>query len=397
MRIVHYLSSLSLATAGGVTRFLFDAAMLMAQRGHEVTILTGDAGNAPPEWSRESGQSERRPRVIVLSRAIVRGMRLGKSGLDEVRRAIEPGGVVHLHGVFEPSAVQTANLARRVGVPYVTTIHGMLDTWALTQKRLKKLVYLHTLGKRFIRGSACVHVTSAGELGQARRWFPSNRVSVVACPFDLPEYRSLPGPERARARFPIAGAPDVPLLLFLARLHPQKGAEFLIRAAGRLRREGLDCKVALAGAGGEAYTRSLMDLAAREGINDRVALLGVVVGTDKTSLYQAADLFVLPSMQESFGLVLIEAMACGTPVVSTFGVDIWQDLKDSGAAEIVEQDDRKIADAIRAIVGDPARRAAMSAKARPWVFEAFNEERLGAQYEAMYASCRLSGVLSAEC
>ncbi len=390
MRITHFMPSLELSVGGGVTRFVLDAAQLLAARGHHVEIVTCDAGDAPPTWldPLPSTTTPARPFVRVFPPHLNRGQFFARAHRAVVPLAIREADVLHLHGTFEPATHQVASAARREGIPYLVTIHGMLDHWALSQRATKKRIFMRLFGKRFLRRAAAIHVTSQGELDQAKPWFPGASTHVVPCPFDLPSYLTLPGTGLARARFPLLGADRAsagPLLLFLARLHPQKGAEFLVRAAGILRREGLPCRVALAGKGEDAYAASLLRLAEKEGIADRFALLGPVTGDEKSSLYQNADVFVLPTMQESFGLVLVESMACGTPVISTFGVDIWQDLADSGAAEIVHQDDRKLADAIRAIVSNPAHREDMARKARDWVFRTFDEPQLGSAYESLYA------------
>ncbi len=109
----------------------------------------------------------------------------------------------------------------------------------------------------------------------------------------------------------------------------------------------------------------------------------MVRGIEKISLYQACDLFVLPTHQENFGLVLPEAMACGTPVITTRGVDIWPELE-SGGATIVDGTPEAIARAIKDLLSDPEALAARGERARRFVCDWLNPTDLAARYEAMY-------------
>ena len=127
------------------------------------------------------------------------------------------------------------------------------------------------------------------------------------------------------------------------------------------------------------------------GIADRVLFTGQVTGDCKFSLYRNADAFVLPTSQENFGLVLIEAMACGVPVVTTKGVDIWRDLESSGSARIVDQDAAAIAATLKDLLSDRAALAAMGEAARPWVMRTYAEELLIGRYEQLYRTVALTG------
>ena len=147
----------------------------------------------------------------------------------------------------------------------------------------------------------------------------------------------------------------------------------------------------LAGTGDDAYISSLKALAAELGVSNKVHFVGQVTGDDKLSLYRNADAFVLPTSQENFGLVLIEAMSCGVPVVTTKGVDIWRDVEASGAAVIVEQDAAAIATTVKNLFADRAALASMSERARPWVFETYAEDRLIGRYENLYRTIASSG------
>ena len=110
----------------------------------------------------------------------------------------------------------------------------------------------------------------------------------------------------------------------------------------------------------------------------------MVGGVDKLSLYQRSDVFVMLSAHENFSLVILEAMCCGTPVVTTRATAIWPDLRASGGALIVD-DDRQLDEAVFSIALDRARRREMSEKARSWALKYVDTETVLSRYEAMYS------------
>ncbi len=109
-------------------------------------------------------------------------------------------------------------------------------------------------------------------------------------------------------------------------------------------------------------------------------------GHEKLSLYQASDVFVLPTYQENWGFVLIESLACGTPLVTTRGVDIWSELESSGGAVIVDAEPGALATTIRSLLEDDGRRQEMGSRGRSWVLRTLHTDRVIDRYEALYRS-----------
>jgi len=391
MRILHYVESTD-STMGGVPRFVQDASRVMASEGHPSTILTCDHTDTPNEWiAAEVGGTNTGdvslPRVVNFGLPSLLSKLLGPAQMRIAREEVKKADVVHLHCVWSPSTLQIGAICRDLGVPYVVSCHGMLDDWSMEQSSLKKKVY-HTLGGRvLLEKAARVHCTAPAELDQSKKWFPNGSEAIIPYLMDLEPFRDLPGPELARRKFSMLGNGGEPTVLFLSRIHYKKGPELLLHAAASLRNEGIRGKVAFAGTGEESYLASLRALATKLNLDENVHFLGQVKGKEKLSLYQSADLFVLPTSQENFGLVLIEALACGTPLITTKGVDIWKDVQQSGAGEIVDQVPAKLAGAISTLLRDETLRRSMAAKARPWVFETFDERRLTARYENLYHTC----------
>jgi glycosyltransferase involved in cell wall biosynthesis len=384
IRCVHYLPSIRLEE-GGVARAVLDFCGAFAALGHPTSLITGDAADVPAAWMSASAQGAGTPRVVKIDAP---GRTLGllrHRAKSNAAEALRDADVLHLHAPWLQSNLQLASLARRTGLPYVLSAHGMLDDWSMSQKRLKKRLYLTLFGNRLFRNAARIHCTAQAELQQAGRWFGPEKGVVIPLIMDPAPFRDLPGPELARGRFaPLRG--DEPKLLFLSRVHPKKGIELLLRAAAELRhRRGRPCTVLIAGPGEPTYVASLQTLATELGIDQATHFLGMVRGAEKLSLYQAADCFVLPTSQENFGFVLLEAMACGTPVVTTRGVDIWQELEGAGAS-IVERTADAVASAIERSVADPTAAAALGQRGRQWVLDYIEPTRVAREYETLYRS-----------
>ncbi len=377
MRIVHFITEVRFA-AGGPARATVDLCAQMARRGHDVTLLTFDDSDVP-EWRNPAPSA---PRVVRLRSG--QFLTLARSARPEARAILRGADALHLHGMWEPANIQLAGIARRLRVPYFISVRGMLDDWSLQQRPFKKKIYLAAVGNRWLKHAAAIHVTADAEHRQASRRSPNPRLIIIPNLLDLGPYRDLPGPGRARDRFRITGAP--PLLLFLSRLHPGKHAEVVIQAARLLKDRGVDTRVIIAGSGDEAHTAWLKTLAADLLPPGAVDFPGMVAGVDKVSLYQAADLFVLPTAQENFGFVLVEALACRLPVVTTRGAGIWPELERSGGAVITGFDAPAFADAIAPLLADPTRRARMGNDGRDWVMDFLDTEKVIAKFEAMYRS-----------
>lgn len=385
MRVLHYIDSLS-ASVGGPARFVMDAARILTDAGHPSTILTTDPTGSPSSWVHTNPSRGAFPRVVMAGARSIGNLFFPASQIAEIRRTMSRVDVLHLHNIWGPADLQLAATARSIGLPYIISLHGMLDDWSMTQRGLKKRAFL-TLGARhMLERAAAVHCTAQAEFEQSRKWFPKGSVAIVPCAIDLEPYRDLPGSVIAREQFEFLrnGRPN---LLFLSRVHYKKCPEHLIQSASIMRAQGIDANIIIAGMGDESYVASLKAQTQALGVNDRVFFPGSVTGQAKYSLYQAADLFVLPTSQENFGLVLIEAMASGTPVVTTRGTDIWRDIQASGGGEIVDHDPIQLASRLSQLLRDEPRRRAMGTAARQWAMTTFDESRISNQFEGMYGEC----------
>jgi glycosyltransferase involved in cell wall biosynthesis len=377
VRIVHSIQRLRFED-GGPVRAVIDLAEALSARGHQVSILTHDATDAPQSWA----GNEDLPTPIVLPNPAI-GPLLSRAQLQLADATIEQADVVHLHGIWVPTTAQLAKRAMRFNTPYVVSIRGMLDDWCMAQSTTKKKIYLALGGSRMLNSAARIHLTAQAEYNQARKHFTTQGV-VIPNLMDLTPFEPLPGPERAHKRFADLMNADAPVLLFLSRLHYKKGIESLLEASAILDRKGLRHTVLIAGSGDEEYVRSLH--AQRERLQASSAhFIGQITGDDKISLYQLADLMVLPTSQENFGFVFYEALAAGTAVLTTKGVDTWPELEASGGGYILpDGESGALASRIEDLLQDRASLHKAGASGREWVFQELNTDALVQRFEALY-------------
>jgi glycosyltransferase involved in cell wall biosynthesis len=386
MNIVQYLPFLRLED-GGIVRFVLDISAALAGAGVPVKIITLDAMDAPPAWIEEGAN----PKIVVLPEPIARLGRLTAANLRAVRAELSESSIVHLHTPWFPSNVQVAKLAASARVRYVVSPHGSLDRWSMRQKRLKKLVYLGLFGRSLLTRAAAIHFTADDERDQAGEVLQNLRSMVAPCLVDLTSYYQLPGREHARRELSCLSA-DRPNILFLSRLHPKKGVELLLHAMIALTARNLRLNLIVAGPEDPAvagYELHLRQMAAKLGVAASVHFIGMIKGELKISLSQASDLYILPTYQENFGIALVEAMACGTPVITTKNVDTWRELQQGGEVYITDTDPGSIADTIEEALSDRGALTQRGERGRRWVLDYLEMSKVTNSYLDIYKKVAL--------
>lgn len=381
MRILHFHSTMR-PEEGGVVKAVSDLCLAAAREGAEVHLATFGADNLPEAW-RSPSPPAGTPRVHALRGARAMMGRLDRAALDHLRELIAGVDVVHLHAMWAPPNPQIARLCTSVAKPYVLSVHGMLDDWCMSQRRLKKVFYLKTSGRNLLRDATAVHCTAQAELSQASRWFSPSKGRVVGLPMDLSPYADPPPPATALEAFPSID-PGLPVVLFLSRVHYKKGLDRLIRASGLLHERGVEHQLLIAGTGDEAYTAEMKRLAEGEGLTGIARFLGFASGDPKVALLAMADVLALPTSQENFGFVFFEALAAGTTVLTTPGVDTWKEIEASGAGRIVDATPEAFARALDEILSDRAANRARGLRARAWAMNESGLGRVGPAYVALY-------------
>ena len=379
-------------TGGGPPVALEGLVRAQLRLGHRVGVVS--TFRAGDDLSRAERMTEAGASVTLIGPTRGRLQRVpGMNGqLETLIGAEDPPAVVHVHNLWETLQHATARAARRAGVSYVIRPCGMLDPWSLRQSRLVKAAMLAFRTRRDLNGAAALHFTTDTERDLVSALGLKPTAIVEPNGVDLPP--AGPASQGRELRSHLGLEPSGgPLVVFLSRLHPKKGVDVLLDAFERVVAgwpPDRDPPTLLIAGPDEAGTlaklrEQLRGLQSR----DRVRFLGLVLGEDKQRLLAGADLFVLPSHQENFGIAVVEALAAGTPVVISDQVNVYEEIVSAGVGEATPVRADAVAAAVSAWLLDDPRRLAAASRAAGWAASRFDWNRIAARWAGHYT--RLNG------
>jgi len=354
MRIVHVVASLNLET-GGTARSVSRLADAQSELGLDVTVHALDY--------------VRHGAVVVPSRARLvlhpapPGTRWLRGWSPRFARALcadaMGADVIHGHGLWMQTNRHARQAASIAGVPLVVSARGMLEPWSLARSAWRKRAAWWAYERRNLERACAIHVTSIQESRAVRAVLPGKAQVLLPNGVDLPAV-----PDR-RATSMVPGSNDGQrVLLFLSRLHPKKGLELLLDAWAALSPRHPAWRLVVAGTGEPAYEQSLR---ARSRGLGRVEFTGGVDAEVRRALYDAAELFVLPTHSENFGNVVAEALAHGCPVLTTVGAP-WPELEPRGCGWSIPIEARALtAQLDRALALDTDTLRTMGVAGRSWM------------------------------
>jgi glycosyltransferase involved in cell wall biosynthesis len=235
---------------------------------------------------------------------------------------------------------------------------------------------------RNIKQAAALHFTTAEEQALATPFTFNTPGIVVPLGVDLGEFGTLPEPGQFRTAYPEIG--DKRIILFLGRINFKKGLDLLAQAFARVVGSCPDLHLVIAGPDNEGWGARVRDWLREEGVFERVTFTGMLLGHDKLAAFAAASLFVLPSYSENFGIAVIEAMACGVPVVVTDKVNIWREVAAAEAGKVTPCAAGAVAQAMAELLDNPALAADMGRRGRDLVTERFQWPNIAVRLEGAY-------------
>lgn len=236
---------------------------------------------------------------------------------------------VVVNGLWQYHSFAAWRALSKIGVPYYVFTHGMLDPWfkrTYPFKHLKKWLYWPWGDYRVLRDAAAVLFTSEEERLQARRsfWLYRAQERIVAYGTRAPPVGAAPLKAQFLAEHPELR--DRRIVLFLGRIHEKKGCDLLIEAFARVALAEPDLHLLMAGPDQTGWAAELRELARRLGIETRITWTGLLRGCAKWAALYSAEVFMLPSHQENFGIAVAEALGCGVPVLLSDKVNIWREV-----------------------------------------------------------------------
>ena len=253
---------------------------------------------------------------------------VGKSEFMQLLNQINPD-VFHSNCCWRPMSAWTAMWAKKAGYKIVYTPHGMLEPWIMKRHYWTRKIPAILMFQR--NGVSCadlVHATAESEKENLLRLGWNKNVMVIGNCVQVDKIPMKESWDRKKS------------ILFLSRVHVKKGINFLIEAVAELKEELKDYTINIAGPGEESYFKELIAQATQFALNviregntlssnnssPTINFVGSVFGDAKFKMFRDADLFLLPTHSENFGIVVTEALASGTPVITTKGTP-WHELE----------------------------------------------------------------------
>lgn len=381
LRVLHVISSMS-RLRGGPSVSMENMLRAMRNKGIAADVVTtdddGDAAHvdAPRDRFVEiSGQ-----RVRYFPRQTLK-YAFSAPLLPWLRRHVREYDLVHTHGLFSFPPLAAAGCARAVGVPYVMRPAGVLDTWGMKNKsRLVKAASVRLVEAPLLRSAAAVHFTSPLEHSRAATLSLAMRPVVLPTGVELEDARAQPQDSD--------GALDIGdgerIVLYLARIHPIKCVDMLLRAFAGLRPAQSRLRLVIAGDGDEALVASLKRLGEELGLADRVRWLGFTSGARKRWLLAHASIFVLPSASENYGIAVVEAMSAGLPVIVTRGCGLADLVATRRTGIVTDGTVESLGAALGELTGNEDLGRAMGAAGRSLARSELSLEAFGARLEELY-------------
>lgn len=331
MKILHVATSLS-PVWGGPTKVVTELSEALIQKGLEVSIFS--------PVQKEDESKIMRPRGVnpyLFPQSALSKCWPGYSSAlaRAVRQQVANFDIIHIHEIWHHphfAAYKAAKFARKY---FIVTIHGALEPWCLNHKAFKKIIYSNLIQKRILREAAGIHAITEEEIKNISNFVDNKNIFLVPNGLNLEEFKNLPDKERFENLYPVVKGKKI--ILFLGRLHPKKGLDLLAKAFGTILKNKDDIELVIAGPDNIDYSDQIIKILKAENAINNTTFTGMLTGNEKLAALSAADIFVLPSYSEGFSISVLEAMACGLPVVITKQCN-FPEVEKVGAGKVIDAD-----------------------------------------------------------
>lgn len=356
---------------GGTARSASLLSQGLAENNCRVSLIAFDLG---PGFSEPLLPQHPLLDIYILSTVLSLGMKpLLTPELPRLLKDLtdsNPDTVIHVQGIWLPYLGIASRFAVRRGLPLVVSPRGMLTPWAMQYRGFRKKIAWQLYQKRWINRASMIHCTGEEEARQI------GTLGIIQPKVVIPNGTLIPDKIVRRS------TDQEKTILFLSRIHPKKGLLNLLDALAGVDLKGWE--VALAGYDEGSYRAVVEQAVQKKGLSSKVKFQGPVGDSEKWQVYRDADLFVLPSHSENFGIVVAEALAAGLPVITTTGTP-WQDLERCGCGWWVKPEVSEIRKALNeALALTDEERWAMGKKGRELVKDQYSWKSIGAQMKSNY-------------
>jgi glycosyltransferase involved in cell wall biosynthesis len=356
---------------GGPTESSYQLCRHLAAAGCRVEVLSTDADGLERVLAVETRRPvEMAPGLVVrYCRRLLRHS-VSPALARRLFRSVKSSDIVHLQAVYSFPTVPTLLACRVLDKPLVWSPRGALQRWEGTRRAGAKRLWDMTC-RAIAPPGMVMHVTSEQERRDSAMCMPGVEAAVIANGVPVPEQVvHTPGDERLR-------------LLYLGRFDPKKGLDNLFRACRILSDVRFGYSLEIAGSGPPHYEKSIKALAEQLSLDDHLKFLGNISRDRLAEVFQRADVLVVPSHGESFGIAVAEALAHEVPVIASKGTP-WQRVEEHGCGLWVDNDPQSLARAIEKITKLPLRE--MGERGRRWMVAEYSWAEIARRMTGLYRS-----------
>ncbi len=379
MRILQIIPSISLVY-GGPSQMVLGLSAALAAKNIDVTIITtdsnGDIGQIPLDVPLNQPIKQNGYQIIYFRCYPFRRYKFSLSLLQWLNQNAQQFDLAHIHALFSPVTTLAATIARGHNLPYIIRPCGMLDPADLEKKKQLKQIYATLLEGPNLAGAAAIHFTSKEESRISER-FGLGDIGKIPVPQDL----VIPLGVTASLFTKRLRESQVPIILFMSRIEPKKGLDLLIPALESILVSGIEFQFILAGSNPQDadYETQIKVQIQNSSLAKYTTMTGFVSGNLKNELLTNADLFVLPSYYENFGIAVAEAMAASVPVAISDRIHIAEDIRQAEAGWVGPLEVGAIASSIKSALLDPQERQRRGLNGQEYAKKHYNWEAIAQQ------------------
>ena len=252
--------------------------------------------------------------------------------------------ILHTHNSWNYIPYIAYKMSIRHNVPLIMAIRSSLYKWSLSQNRLQKQIALVLFQKSALKDATCIHITEPKELDAVRSLGIKTPVALVPNGVEFDEFKNLKNKINSKKSLKLDV--DKKYILFISRLHPKKGLEYLVNAWIKLAQVHRQWDLLIVGPEyDKQYIEEIKVNIKNNNLEERVIFTGMLKDQNRVDAFGASDLFALPSHTENFGIAIAEAMVAKLPVITTHGTP-WQEIEKYNAGWWVELNQENIDNAL---------------------------------------------------
>ncbi|RLE41357.1 glycosyl transferase, partial [Candidatus Woesearchaeota archaeon] len=302
---------------GGAASVAYHISKTLAKRGHKVAVYTTNIlSREKLFYLKENSVKISNVRVHYFHNTIFKPslhFYYSPGIVNTVRREIKNYDIVHIHEYRSYISPVVGYYAKKFNIPFIIQAHGSLPR--IGRKAIKH-IYDIFLGQRLLKEATKVIALNKFEaLQYAKFGVPKDRISIIPNGIDLTEYNNLPPKGSFRKTFSIPE--NKRLILYLGRIHWIKGIDLLVKACYLMKKHGYHNFVLVIAGPDDGYLHTIQQMVNQLGLRRSVIFTGPLYGKMKQAAYRDADVYVLPSRYDTFPMTILEAYACGVPVIAS--------------------------------------------------------------------------------